>query len=228
MSDIRRSAPALEVRGLDVYYGHSHALQGVDLTLDFRRVLGGRPQRHGQDHPVQDHHGSVARERRLGSRPRRRYHPPQPGADRAARRRLCSAGTAAVALAQRRRAFEPRRRDATRRLDHRSHLRDISSPCRTQGPWRRPALGRRAADAGDLARASDQSESAHHGRADRRPCACHRRPGRGNAGAPRRRRRHVGARDRAEYRCRHGDLQERRDHGQRPDQPDHRLRAPCC
>jgi uncharacterized protein (UPF0261 family)/ABC-type branched-subunit amino acid transport system ATPase component len=34
MSDVRRTAPALEVRGLDVYYGHSHALQGVDLTLD--------------------------------------------------------------------------------------------------------------------------------------------------------------------------------------------------
>jgi uncharacterized protein (UPF0261 family)/ABC-type branched-subunit amino acid transport system ATPase component len=34
MSDARRAAPALEVRGLDVYYGHSHALQGVDLTLD--------------------------------------------------------------------------------------------------------------------------------------------------------------------------------------------------
>ncbi|UGY01007.1 ABC transporter permease [Bradyrhizobium quebecense] len=30
----RRDAPALEVKGLDVYYGHSHALQGVDLTLD--------------------------------------------------------------------------------------------------------------------------------------------------------------------------------------------------
>ena len=30
----RRAAPALEVKGLDVYYGHSHALQGVDLTLD--------------------------------------------------------------------------------------------------------------------------------------------------------------------------------------------------
>src|SRR6516165_1008394 len=27
-------ALALEVRGLDVYYGHSHALQGVDLTLE--------------------------------------------------------------------------------------------------------------------------------------------------------------------------------------------------
>ncbi|WP_316226545.1 ABC transporter permease [Bradyrhizobium sp. SZCCHNS3052] len=34
MNDVRRSAPALEVRGLDVYYGHSHALQGVDLRLD--------------------------------------------------------------------------------------------------------------------------------------------------------------------------------------------------
>ncbi|MGY3143092.1 uncharacterized protein (UPF0261 family)/ABC-type branched-subunit amino acid transport system ATPase component [Bradyrhizobium sp. USDA 3397] len=34
MNELRRSNPALEVRGLDVYYGHSHALQGVDLTLD--------------------------------------------------------------------------------------------------------------------------------------------------------------------------------------------------
>ncbi|NOJ38026.1 ABC transporter permease [Bradyrhizobium australiense] len=34
MREVRRSAPALEVRGLDVYYGHSHALQGVELTLD--------------------------------------------------------------------------------------------------------------------------------------------------------------------------------------------------
>jgi uncharacterized protein (UPF0261 family)/ABC-type branched-subunit amino acid transport system ATPase component len=34
MADARRAAPILEVRGLDVYYGRSHALQGVDLTLD--------------------------------------------------------------------------------------------------------------------------------------------------------------------------------------------------
>jgi uncharacterized protein (UPF0261 family)/ABC-type branched-subunit amino acid transport system ATPase component len=34
MTEARRSTPALEVKGLDVYYGHSHALQGVDLTLD--------------------------------------------------------------------------------------------------------------------------------------------------------------------------------------------------
>src|SRR6202167_3959427 len=34
MADARRAAPILEVRGLDGYYGRSHALQGVDLTLD--------------------------------------------------------------------------------------------------------------------------------------------------------------------------------------------------
>src|SRR6266851_2702754 len=34
MADARRAAPILEVRGLDVYYGRSHALQGIDLTLD--------------------------------------------------------------------------------------------------------------------------------------------------------------------------------------------------
>ena len=34
MNEARRPTPALEVKGLDVYYGHSHALQGVDLTLD--------------------------------------------------------------------------------------------------------------------------------------------------------------------------------------------------
>ncbi|NPU68298.1 ABC transporter permease [Bradyrhizobium sp. 83012] len=34
MNDRSRSVSALEVRGLDVYYGHSHALQGVDLRLD--------------------------------------------------------------------------------------------------------------------------------------------------------------------------------------------------
>ncbi|AWL94673.1 MULTISPECIES: ABC transporter permease [Bradyrhizobium] len=34
MNEARRSAAGLEVRGLDVYYGHSHALQSVDLTLE--------------------------------------------------------------------------------------------------------------------------------------------------------------------------------------------------
>jgi ABC-type branched-subunit amino acid transport system ATPase component len=30
----RGRLPALEIRGLNVYYGASHALQGVDLTLE--------------------------------------------------------------------------------------------------------------------------------------------------------------------------------------------------
>ena len=30
----RTTAPMLEVAGLNVYYGHSHALQGVELTLE--------------------------------------------------------------------------------------------------------------------------------------------------------------------------------------------------
>jgi uncharacterized protein (UPF0261 family)/ABC-type branched-subunit amino acid transport system ATPase component len=34
MREPHRAMPALEVKGLDVYYGHSHALQGVDLTLE--------------------------------------------------------------------------------------------------------------------------------------------------------------------------------------------------
>src|ERR1700742_1272093 len=34
MNDVRRSAAALEVKGLDIRYGHSHVLQGVNLTLD--------------------------------------------------------------------------------------------------------------------------------------------------------------------------------------------------
>src|ERR1700726_139643 len=34
MAGPRRAAPILEVRGLGVYYGRSHALQGVDLVLD--------------------------------------------------------------------------------------------------------------------------------------------------------------------------------------------------
>ncbi|WFU38354.1 ABC transporter permease [Bradyrhizobium sp. CB82] len=34
MNEVRRTAAALEVKGLDVYYGHSHALQGVELSLD--------------------------------------------------------------------------------------------------------------------------------------------------------------------------------------------------
>ena len=215
--------PALEVKGLDVYYGHSHALQGVDLTLDSgvfsvvgRNGMGKTTLCKAIMGLVRASGGSI---RIRGEE----AHRAEPGPDRAPRRRLRPAGPAAVALAQRQRASRTRRRNAARSLDHRAHLRDVPAACRTQGPWRQSALRRRAADARDLARASDQSAFADHGRADRRLGAGHRRPGRGDAGAPRRGRRHVGARDRAEHRRGDGDFRERRHHGQWPRQPYHRL-----
>ena len=65
------TAPILQVKGLNVYYGHSHALQGVDLTLDHGVLVGGRPQRHGQDHALQGDHGAGARLARIDPVPRR-------------------------------------------------------------------------------------------------------------------------------------------------------------
>ncbi|MGY3365123.1 ABC-type sugar transport system ATPase subunit [Bradyrhizobium sp. GM2.4] len=71
MNEVRSTAAAIEVRGLDVYYGHSHALQGVDLTLEAGVLFLGRwPQRHGQDHAMQGHHGAGAGQRRLDPHPR--------------------------------------------------------------------------------------------------------------------------------------------------------------
>ncbi len=112
-------------------------------------------------------------------------------------------------------------------MDRRAHLRHLPAAGRAQEQRRRPALRRRAADAGDRARAGDQSAPPDHGRADRRARPRHRCPGRGDAGAPGRGGRHFGARHRAEHRRGDGGLQKRRDHGQRPRQSHHRVRAPC-
>ena len=227
MSEARRSMPALEVKGLDVYYGHSHALQGVDITLQSgvfsvvgRNGMGKTTLCKAIMGLVPTSGGSV---RIRGEEIDRA----EPGPYRAPRCRLRSTGPAAVALAQRQRASRTRGRNAARSMDHRSHLRDVPAAWRTQGPWRQSALRRRTADARDLARASDQSAFADHGRADRRIGAGHRRPGRGDAGTPRRGRRHVRAGDRTEYRRGDGDLQERRHHGQWPRQPYHRIGAAC-
>ena len=62
--------PILQVQDLQVYYGESHALQGVSLTLAARRALGRRPQRHGQDDALQ--HDRRADARALGRDPVRR------------------------------------------------------------------------------------------------------------------------------------------------------------
>ena len=74
MSEARRSAPALEVKGLDVYYGHSHALQGVDLTLDSGvfSVVGRNGM--GKTTLCKAIMGLVRGQRRLGPHPRRGSH----------------------------------------------------------------------------------------------------------------------------------------------------------
>ena len=56
MSD--RAVSTLDVRDLNLFYGQSHALQGVDLTLNHGVLSCGRAQRHGQDDALQGHHGA--------------------------------------------------------------------------------------------------------------------------------------------------------------------------
>ena len=151
---------------------------------------------------------------------------PFAGGDRASRRRLCAAGAPAVALADRRRASAHDRRRAEGPVDRRARLRRLSAPGGAQDQQRRPAVGRRAADAGDRARPRDQPASPDHGRADGRAGAGHRRPGRGDAGPPRLGKRHGRSGHRAEHRRRDLGVRERGDHGQRADQPHHRVAPP--
>ena len=84
---------------------------------------------------------------------------------------------------------------------------------------RQSAFRRRAADAGDFARAAAQSAPSHHGRADRGPCARDRRAGRANPAQSRRGKRYRRACRRAKYRRRHRRGRKSRDHDQRPGQP---------
>ena len=228
MAEPRPSDPTalLLVRGLNVYYGRSHALQGVDLDARARRALGRRPQRHGQDDALQGDHGARPRLQRIGPHARRGARRPAARGDRAPRHRLCPAGTAAVAVADRRRApAHDRGGPERRRVDGRAHLRRLSAPRRAQVQRRRPAFRRRAADAGYRPGARDQSAAAHHGRADRGPRAGDRRPGRGDAGPARDGKRHRHPRHRAEHRRRDIGFRPCRDHGQRAHQSHRRSRA---
>ena len=149
---------------------------------------------------------------------------PQTGRHRAARHRLRPAGPPALAVPDRRRAPSAGAGIAAQRLDDRAHLRRLSAARRAQEPSRRRIVGRRAADAGDLARAAAQSAPAGHGRADRRPGAGDRRPGRGHADPARRGRRGRRPRHRAEHRRCHRCGEPGRHHGERPRQPGDRTR----
>ena len=229
MAEPRRSEAnvLLQVRGLNVYYGHSHALQGVDLTLDHgvlsvvgRNGMGKTTLCKAIMGLVRASSGTIRmRGQELlglapaGSRPPWRW--------------LRAAGTAAVALVDGRRAPANDAVARARRLDRRARLRHLPAPGRAPQQRRRAALRRRAADAGDFARAGDQSAAPDHGRADRGSCAGDRGAGRGDVAASRRGNRHGDPRHRAEYRGGDDDLRKRRHHGQRADQPHHRVAQAC-
>ena len=93
-----------------------------------RRAVGGRPQRHGQDHAVQHHHRPEARPLRLDPRRRPRGLDARAARDPPSRRRLCAARAAGVAEPHRRRASAAGgRQPARRRLDGRARLPDLSA-----------------------------------------------------------------------------------------------------
>jgi energy-coupling factor transporter ATP-binding protein EcfA2 len=215
----KKGPAALEVRGLNVYYGASHALQGVNLRLESgvlsvvgrngmgkttlcKAILGLVPGRLGVDHLPRPASGGADARRDL------------PHGDR-----LRAPGAAALAVADRRRASEDGREEG-RRLEHRADLFDLPAARRTQVERRRAAVGGRAADARHLARASVEPAPSRDGRTDRGPRPGDRRAGGGDARPPRRGRRHGRARDRAEHRRRLRRRRPRGDHGERADQPD--------
>ena len=217
MAEPRRSEAnvLLQVRGLNVYYGHSHALQGVDLTLDHGvlSVVG----RNGMGK-------TTLCKAIIGSCPRFERHDPhaRTGARGSCPRGNCSpwrwlraAGAAAVALVDGRRAPANDAVSRARRLDRRARLRHLPPPGRASKQRRRAALRRRAADAGDFSRVGDESASPDHGRTDRGSCAGDRGAGRGDVAASRRGNRHGDPRHRAEHRRGDDDLRKRRHHGQR-------------
>ena len=227
MVEPRRSEAraTLMIKGLDVYYGRSRALQGVDLTLEqgVLSVVG----RNGMGKTTLCN-AIMGLVRASG------------GAVRMRGEELL--GLPPAQIARRGVGYVPQGRRLWRSLTVDEHLRMTAA--RRRGAWtvervyatfprlaeRRNSgggqlLGRGAADAGDLARAGDQSASPHHGRADRRARARHRRSSRRDADQPRRGKRHCDSRHRAKHRRGDDRIRQRRNHGQRADQPHRRIRA---
>ena len=214
--------PALEISDLHVYYGESHAIQGVSMTIGagVLAVVG----RNGMGKSTLCNTITGLKASRSGSirifgRETSRLEPhvihrhgvgyvPQ--------------GTARLAEPVGRRApAAGRRRRRECEVDGRPRLPDLS-----RGSTSGAASGgtqlvrRRAANAGDRARAARQSAPSGHGRADRRARTDHCRSGRSDAGEACRRtarwpillvEQNIGVATAV--------VRQRRHHGQRPHQP---------
>ena len=225
MADARRAAPILEVRGLDVYYGRSHALQGVDLTLDsgVLSVVGRNGM--GKTTLCKTIMGLV---RATG------------GSVRIAGEDLLSLQPAQIARLGV--GYVPQGRRLWRSLTVDEHLRMTAGMRR--GAWTVeriydtfPRLAERKNNGGGQLSGGEQQMLAISRALVTNPrllimdepteglapvIVC---PGRGDAGAARRGGRHFGAGHRAEHRGGDGGRQERRHHGQRPRQSRHRILA---
>ena len=130
MAEPRRSEAnvMLQVRGLNVYYGHSHALQGVDLTLDHgvlsvvgRNGMGKTTLCKAIMGLVRASSGTIRMrgQELIGL---------APAEDRPPWRRIRPAGTAAVALVDGRRAPANDAVARAWRLDRRARLRHLPPP----------------------------------------------------------------------------------------------------
>jgi ABC-type sugar transport system, ATPase component len=209
------AAPAIEIADLHVYYGHAHALQGVSLTLP-GGVLGvvGRNGM-GKTTLCNAIMGLV---------------PASAGNIRLAGAEIL--GLPPNEIVNMGVGYVPQGRRVWPSLTVDEHLRLVGKG--SKGPWtveriyqtfprladapaqrRRPALRRRAADAGHQPRPAGQSAPAGDGRADGGAGAGHRRPGRRDADTAGRGRRHLGAAHRAEPRRGDDGREPRRGDGER-------------
>ena len=182
----RRPANLLEIRGLNVFYGRSHALQGVDLTLEHgvlslvgrngmgkttlcKAIVGLTPVASGSirfmgEELIGRTPAEIAR-LGLGYVPQGRRLWPSVTVDEHLR---LAGGNGRGAM------------------DDLAHLRNVPAAGGAAQQSRQSAVRRRAADAGDFACAPAQPAPSHHGRADRGLGAGHRRAGRANSARSRR------------------------------------------
>ena len=138
-----------------------------------RRPRRAWPQRRRQVDAASHHHGLHPNRPRPHLVARRGHHGAAAAPPRAGRHRLGGAGARDFRHADCR--GKPHRRRARGALGLAGGIRSVSAACRTPAQFRQPAVRRRAADAGDRARADDQSGAVVARRAARRPGADRRR-----------------------------------------------------